>query len=103
MSNEAALKAARDGGRQVTGAELEYAIERVVGGTEKRSQVRRNDFGDGETVWRTENQSHGWRNGHGAGTSLREGYLNRFRRNCLKLFSSGKLTAGAQKRAVARP
>ena len=40
VANEAALKAARDGAKQVTGAELEYAIERVVGGTEKRSQVR---------------------------------------------------------------
>jgi len=39
VCNEAALKAARDGLKQVTGAELEYAIERVVGGTEKRSQV----------------------------------------------------------------
>ena len=48
VSNEAALKAARDGARQVTGAELEYAIERVVGGTEKRSQVPRNGSQDGE-------------------------------------------------------
>ncbi|XP_037076769.1 paraplegin-like, partial [Pollicipes pollicipes] len=39
VCNEAALKAARDGAKRVTGAELEYAIERVVGGTEKRSQV----------------------------------------------------------------
>ncbi|XP_043208534.1 paraplegin-like [Amphibalanus amphitrite] len=39
VANEAALKAARDGAKEVKGADLEYAIERVVGGTEKRSQV----------------------------------------------------------------
>lgn len=37
--NEAALHAARYGKRVVTALDLEYAVERVVGGTEKRSQV----------------------------------------------------------------
>lgn len=41
VANEAALKAARDGSKVVKGVDLEYAIERVVGGTEKRTQVRR--------------------------------------------------------------
>lgn len=40
MVNEAALHAARYGKRVVTALDLEYAVERVVGGTEKRSQVR---------------------------------------------------------------
>lgn len=39
MVNEAALHAARYGKRVVTALDLEYAVERVVGGTEKRSQV----------------------------------------------------------------
>lgn len=38
--NEAALHAARYGKKVVTALDLEYAVERVVGGTEKRSQVR---------------------------------------------------------------
>lgn len=37
--NEAALHAARYGKKVVTALDLEYAVERVVGGTEKRSQV----------------------------------------------------------------
>lgn len=37
--NEAALHAARYGKKVVTGLDLEYAVERVVGGTEKRSQA----------------------------------------------------------------
>ncbi|CAH1396983.1 unnamed protein product [Nezara viridula] len=37
--NEAALHAARDLKATVTRADLEYAVERVVGGTEKRSTV----------------------------------------------------------------
>ncbi|XP_076056662.1 SPG7 matrix AAA peptidase subunit, paraplegin [Oratosquilla oratoria] len=37
--NEAALHAARNAKNMVTGYDLEYAVERVVGGTEKRSQV----------------------------------------------------------------
>jgi spastic paraplegia protein 7 len=39
VCNEAALHAARDKHQNVTGADLEYAVERVVGGTEKRSQT----------------------------------------------------------------
>ena len=39
MANEAALHAARCGSHQVTGENLEVAIERVVGGPEKRSGV----------------------------------------------------------------
>lgn len=39
VCNEAALHAARTLQKQVTSANLEYAIERCVGGTEKRSQV----------------------------------------------------------------
>lgn len=39
VCNESALKAARDGHTSVTEADLEYAVERVVGGTEKRSHV----------------------------------------------------------------
>lgn len=38
--NEAALHAARYGKKVVSALDLEYAVERVVGGTEKRSQVR---------------------------------------------------------------
>lgn len=37
--NEAALHAARDLKRKVSQSDLEYAVERVVGGTEKRSTV----------------------------------------------------------------
>lgn len=37
--NEAALHAARHAHHVVTGVDLEYAVERVVGGTEKRSQA----------------------------------------------------------------
>lgn len=37
--NEAALHAARYGKKVVAGLDLEYAVERVVGGTEKRSQA----------------------------------------------------------------
>lgn len=37
--NEAALHAARHAKQVVTGVDLEYAVERVVGGTEKRSQA----------------------------------------------------------------
>ncbi|CAG2120520.1 unnamed protein product, partial [Medioppia subpectinata] len=37
--NEAALHAAREGKQLVKAENLEYAVERVVGGTEKRSQV----------------------------------------------------------------
>ncbi|KAK7082764.1 Paraplegin [Halocaridina rubra] len=37
--NEAALYAARHAKSVVTGVDLEYAVERVVGGTEKRSQA----------------------------------------------------------------
>lgn len=37
--NEAALHAARHAKKVVTANDLEYAVERVVGGTEKRSQV----------------------------------------------------------------
>ena len=39
VCNEAALRAARDMGKIVTSFHLEYAVERVVGGLEKRSQV----------------------------------------------------------------
>ena len=39
VCNEAALHAARDLHKRVTGGDLEYAIERVVGGLEKRSRV----------------------------------------------------------------
>ena len=39
VCNEAALHAARDVHKKVTGNDLEYAIERVVGGLEKRTQV----------------------------------------------------------------
>lgn len=39
VCNEAALKAARTLQKQVVGQDLEYAVERVVGGTEKRTQV----------------------------------------------------------------
>jgi spastic paraplegia 7 len=39
VCNEAALHAARDKHGVVTGGDLEYAVERVVGGTEKRSQT----------------------------------------------------------------
>ncbi|KAI1286703.1 Paraplegin [Halotydeus destructor] len=39
VCNEAALHAARDKKKVVTGDDMEYAIERVVGGTEKRSQI----------------------------------------------------------------
>ncbi|KAF4519131.1 hypothetical protein B566_EDAN007404 [Ephemera danica] len=39
VCNEAALHAARDKHKSVTGTDLEYAVERVVGGTEKRSQT----------------------------------------------------------------
>lgn len=39
VCNEAALHAAKDKNKIVTGADLEYAIERVVGGTEKRSRT----------------------------------------------------------------
>ncbi|XP_071448663.1 mitochondrial inner membrane m-AAA protease component paraplegin, partial [Hetaerina americana] len=39
VCNEAALHAARYGNKKVVGGDLEYAIERVVGGTEKRSSV----------------------------------------------------------------
>lgn len=39
VCNEAALRAARDLGKVVTAAHLEYAVERVVGGLEKRSSV----------------------------------------------------------------
>jgi spastic paraplegia 7 len=39
VCNEAALHAARDKNNIVIGADLEYAVERVVGGTEKRSQT----------------------------------------------------------------
>lgn len=39
VCNEAALRAARDMGKQVTANHLEYAVERVVGGLEKRTQV----------------------------------------------------------------
>ena len=38
--NEAALHAARYGKKVVSALDLEYAVERVVGGTEKRSQVK---------------------------------------------------------------
>jgi spastic paraplegia protein 7 len=37
--NEAALHAARDKAKSVTGGDLEYAIERVVGGMEKKTSV----------------------------------------------------------------
>lgn len=37
VCNEAALHAARSKQHKVTGADLEYAVERLVGGTEKRS------------------------------------------------------------------
>jgi spastic paraplegia protein 7 len=37
--NEAALHAAREGKKLIRGENLEYAVERVVGGTEKRSQM----------------------------------------------------------------
>ncbi|XP_059472586.1 paraplegin-like [Neocloeon triangulifer] len=39
VCNEAALHAARDKHKIVAGSDLEYAVERVVGGTEKRSQT----------------------------------------------------------------
>ncbi|XP_046678574.1 paraplegin [Homalodisca vitripennis] len=39
VCNEAALHAARSKQPKVTGADLEYAVERVVGGTEKRSHA----------------------------------------------------------------
>lgn len=39
VCNEAALHAARDKHGIVVGGDLEYAVERVVGGTEKRSQT----------------------------------------------------------------
>lgn len=39
MCNEAALHAARDLQKVVKSSDLEYALERLVGGTEKRSQV----------------------------------------------------------------
>ncbi|GBN62054.1 Paraplegin [Araneus ventricosus] len=39
VCNEAALYAARNQKKQVSGSDLEYAVERVVGGTEKRSKV----------------------------------------------------------------
>lgn len=39
VCNEAALHAARFKQKQVTGVDLEYAVERVVGGTEKRSHA----------------------------------------------------------------
>lgn len=39
VCNEAALHAARNKEKVVSSANLEYAVERVVGGTEKRSQV----------------------------------------------------------------
>lgn len=39
VCNEAALHAAREGKHVVNAENLEYAVERVVGGTEKRSQV----------------------------------------------------------------
>ncbi|XP_054289430.1 paraplegin-like [Macrosteles quadrilineatus] len=39
VCNEAALHAARSKQKSVTGADLEYAVERVVGGTEKRSHA----------------------------------------------------------------
>lgn len=39
VCNEAALHAARAKQTIVTGADLEYAVERVVGGTEKRSSA----------------------------------------------------------------
>ena len=39
VCNEAALHAARVVQKQVTGGDLEYAVERVVGGLEKRTQV----------------------------------------------------------------
>lgn len=39
VCNEAALHAARYRNKKVTGADLEYAVERLVGGTEKRSST----------------------------------------------------------------
>lgn len=39
VCNEAALFAARHKQKLVKGSDLEYAVERVVGGTEKRTQV----------------------------------------------------------------
>lgn len=39
VCNESALNAARLGKKSVAGSDLEYAVERVVGGTEKRTQV----------------------------------------------------------------
>ncbi|XP_055952152.1 paraplegin-like [Argiope bruennichi] len=39
VCNEAALYAARNQKKQVSASDLEYAVERVVGGTEKRSKV----------------------------------------------------------------
>lgn len=39
VCNEAALHAARDKQTIVKGTDLEYAVERVVGGTEKRSSA----------------------------------------------------------------
>lgn len=39
VCNEAALHGARSKQKFVTGADLEYAVERVVGGTEKRSHA----------------------------------------------------------------
>ena len=38
--NEAALHAARNAQKVVKAVDLEYAVERVVGGTEKRTSVR---------------------------------------------------------------
>lgn len=39
VCNEAALHAARTLQKQVVAADLEYAVERLVGGTEKRSHA----------------------------------------------------------------
>lgn len=39
VCNESALHAARYGNKKVVGSDLEYAVERVIGGTEKRSSV----------------------------------------------------------------
>jgi ATP-dependent Zn proteases len=39
VCNEAALHAARYKNKKVTGADLEYAVERLVGGTEKRTST----------------------------------------------------------------
>ena len=40
MCNEAALVAARDANQEITQKHFEQAIERVVAGMEKKSQVR---------------------------------------------------------------